>query len=248
MDAGLRMAPLSIEEKDLAMVEDPTTEQRVRIVHPVKLAEPIVTGIYFGFGFMIASALVAGAAFLVFGRAGRRAGRRPHLKTGVRLRGHPPRHPRRHRRPRRRPSPGARLLPGLRTVRMDGETIPLVRGRPTPSSEPECLVSIWARVTSGAGQCRTCGLLDGYCPEPVVGVLCQPGWVELRGLGCKRILAGVEDGAIPVVRVDQVHPLMSSFPYSYPEECGLGGRVCLIFRWPGCHCRPFRTRLGTVYS
>ena len=47
-----------------------TTEQRVRIIHPVRLAQPIGTGIYFGLGLMIASAVVGGAAFLIIAMFG----------------------------------------------------------------------------------------------------------------------------------------------------------------------------------
>ena len=46
------------------------TEQPVRIIHPVMLAQPIWTGIYFGLGFMIAAAVVGAAAFLIFGMLG----------------------------------------------------------------------------------------------------------------------------------------------------------------------------------
>ena len=40
------------------------------IIHPVILAQPIWTGIYFGLGFMIATAVVGAAAFLIFGIVG----------------------------------------------------------------------------------------------------------------------------------------------------------------------------------
>ena len=45
-------------------------EQRVRIIHPVMLAQPVWTGIYFGLGFMIAASVVGAAAFLIFGMLG----------------------------------------------------------------------------------------------------------------------------------------------------------------------------------
>ena len=54
------------------MGEEPTTstEHRVRIIHPVMLAQPVWTGVYFGLGFMIAASVVGAAAFLIFGMLG----------------------------------------------------------------------------------------------------------------------------------------------------------------------------------